>query len=110
MAWTPWRKVADKLFWYADHCLRIPVCYQLAVADPHDLEEPEVVYVGAAASEHEELAAFDAGEKGALSARAREVTRTGKAIYYRARGAPTLTEAEALRDACLKERAYPWVE
>lgn len=104
MAWTPWRKVADKLFWYVDHALRIPVCYELGLADPRDQAPPEVIEVGAAASEHAFLSALAEG-RAALGERGRAALAAGKCLYCRSRGAPTLAEAEALCAARRAERA-----
>lgn len=96
MAWTPWRKVADEAHWYVDHCLRIPVCYELAIGKLSERSEPELVYVGAAISEASELERFAAGEH---PVRPKVDPRLvgGYGLYYRATGAPTLAAAEALR-------------
>ncbi|MGE0710210.1 MAG: hypothetical protein AB7N76_07715 [Planctomycetota bacterium] len=106
MAWTPWRKVGDRQSWYVDHCLRIAVCYELGVASPYDREEPEVVYVGAAESEALELERLGRGEHPA-QARAEAAIARDRAIYYRAVGAPTYAQAQALRDERLAARAAP---
>lgn len=105
MAWTPWRKVADEADWYVDHCLRIPVCYELALAKLSDRREPEVVYVGAAVSEASELERLAAGEH-PIRARIDPRLAGGHGLYYRATGAPTLAGAQALQAARL-ERVTP---
>jgi hypothetical protein len=107
MAWTPWRKVADRLGWYADHALRISVCFELAVGSPYDQLEPVVVYVGAAMTEAGVLQLFDKGEH-ALQARAQAVLAEDLAIYYRAQGATTLDAAKALCQERLAAGTPEW--
>ena len=109
MAWTPWRKIGDRIAWYVDHCLRIPVCYELSLASPYDQAEPEVVFVGAAVSEASELERFDKGEH-PCQAQAEAAIAKDLAVYYRARGAPSLEQAQAFRDEVLAERdALAWL-
>ena len=95
MAWTPWRKIADEADWYVDHCLRIPVCFELALASMLDRKDPEVYYVGAAKSEAGELEHLAGGDH-PLRSRVDPRLREGRALYYRATGAPTLAGAQAL--------------
>jgi len=97
VAWTPWRKIADEADWYVDHCLRIPVCFELALASLKDREAPVVHYVGAAKSEAGELEHLAEGEHPIRPQVVAEL-KDGVALYYRATGAPTLEQAQALRE------------
>jgi hypothetical protein len=97
VAWTPWRKIADEADWYVDHCLRIPVCFELALGSMLDRDEPVLHYVGAGKSEAEELEHLAEGDHPIRPQVVAEL-KEGRALYYRATGAPTLEKAQALRD------------
>lgn len=108
MAWTPWRKIADRLFWYVEHGLHIPVCYELGLAEPNGQTDPRVVYLGTAQNEFRELTALGNSQH-ALSLRIRGELDKDLALYYRATGAPTMTAAEELRQQRNRGR-YAWNE
>lgn len=107
MSWTPWKKVADRLNWYTDHMMRIPVCYELALSNPKDPEAFHVIYAAAAASEHNEIESYGAGEP-AISARLQAEMDTGLEVFYRCEGAPDLPAAEALLAKARAAGQHPW--
>jgi hypothetical protein len=109
MAWTPWRKIADEADWYVDHCLRIPVCFELAIGSMLDREEPEVRYLGSAKSEAGELERLAGGDH-PLRPKIDPSLREGRALYYRATGAPTLERAQALCAERSSAGLPPWNE
>ena len=101
----PWRKLADRQFWYPEHGLWYPVCFELAFTAGDDVEP---VYVGVTECEQTELNALAAGEPPELVARIRAELDKGRDLLYRALAAPTLGGAEELRTAWLAERDYSW--
>lgn len=109
MPWTPWRKIADRAYWYTHHALRTPVCFELGLGTLHDLDEPERVYVGASTSERKALLAMEGAAPGdPLGDRIRAALEEGKVIYYRALGARDLESADAERRRLEAEGTYPW--
>jgi hypothetical protein len=113
MAWTPWKKIADRLCWHTEHPMRIPVCYELAWLDGHARGEErslELVFAGAAKSEAQLLAAFEQGET-PFAARIAAGIAAGQELFYRAQGAPTLAAAEAkLAELLAQGSPPPWNE
>ncbi len=107
MSWTPWKKIADRAYWYTHHLLWIPVCYELSLSDPSSSGEPRTVHAGAAASERAQILALESGEH-PLSERIQAEIQSGLELYYRAQGAPTLEAAQQLLASARAERSYPW--
>lgn len=108
VAWTPWRKLADRQFWYEEHGLWLPVCYELALAPPGEPTGPlEVVYTGAAACEHPELQAYIAGGR-PLSPRIQAELARDRALFYRACAAADVEAARALAERRAAEGGHPW--
>ena len=75
MSWTPWKKIADRVYWYTDHLMRISVCYELSLIDP-DSRTPRTVHAGAAANERSQILAWESGEH-PLSARIQTELQSG---------------------------------
>ena len=107
MSWTPWRKLADKVEWYEEHSLRFPVCYELAISDPHDPDAFRVVFAGAAANEWDELKRYERGEP-EVWAKVRAELDQGRELFYRAVAFPTLDAAEAKLAMHVASGAPPW--
>ena len=107
VSWTPWKKIADRVYWYTDHLMRISVCYELSLIDPSSSSEPRTVHAGAAVSERKQILAWESGED-PLSERIQAELKSGLELYYRAEGAPTLEAAQDLLAKARAERSHTW--
>ena len=107
--WTPWKRIADPSFWYPDHGLWLPVCYELGVAPPDDPEALEVTYVGAAELENPLLFSLEAGDE-PVSPHVSAALAAGRVVYYRACAHPDLPAAERTRADRHTAGDYPWNE
>lgn len=108
MAWTPWRKIADRLSWYVEHGLHLPVVYELGLTqDMTDMKEPERVYLGTAVTEAGELTRLGQGEH-PHSGKVAQALADGRVVFFRSNGAPTPEAAQALLAERAQEHTFPW--
>lgn len=109
MSWTPWKKIADRLTWYHDHSMRLPVCYELGVGEPGADGPVDVVFASTAVSELKMIEAYDEGGT-PISDRLSAELAAGREIYYRCQGAPTPEVGQTLLEEALAARPHPWNE
>jgi len=107
LAWTPWRKIADRWLWYTDGLIYDgPSCYELGTREPHgggikrqyagDTEH-ELARISAYAKHGSHLRFIIAGQ-----------LEIGRALYFRSIACATKVEAAALQDVLLGRYRYPW--
>lgn len=107
MAWTSWRKVADRNEWYSDQFdWDGPACYELGLAGPRggDLQP---VYVGETKNEQARIAAY-ASHGSHLSPLIDYHLRQGWALWYRAQSKPSKAAAVRMQDSLLARFKYDW--
>jgi hypothetical protein len=107
MAWTPWKKVADKGAWYQGHALRLPVVYEFGIGTASPDGPIETVYAATTPSEFQLIGECEE-EALPISPRLRAELDKGLQVYYRCIGAPTPARGEELLREVLAERLHPW--
>lgn len=107
MAWTPWKKVADKGAWYQGHALRLPVVYEFGIGVPSADGPVEAVYASTTPSEFSLIGECE-DEALPISPRLREELDKGREVYYRCVGAPTAERGQELLKEVLAARPHPW--
>jgi hypothetical protein len=106
MSWTPWKKIADRLTWYQDHAMFLPVCYELGVGEPGQ-GPVDVVYAATTPSERQMMEEFAAGGT-PISDKLTTELNAGREIFFRCQGLPTPDAGAVLLSEALAARPHPW--
>lgn len=107
MAWTQWRKLADRKHYYADRLdWGGPCCYELALGGPRGGIE-YIVYSGEAKNERARMVAH-ARCKSHLGKTIRRHLQMGWTLYYRAISRRTKRKAKRTQDNLLSRFRYSW--
>jgi hypothetical protein len=106
-AWTPWRKIADRLNWYSgDLDWDGPACYELAIGGRRG-GNLAIVYVGETGNEGTRISGY--ASHGSHLSRIIDVhLRGGWSLFYRAQIKDSKGVAKRMQDTLLQTFDYPW--
>jgi len=105
--WTQWRKIADRLYWYADTLdWDGPACYELSIAGPRGGNR-HVVYIGETSNEKKRVVAY-ASHGSHLSEIIHSHLKDGWHLWYRARSSTSKVEAVEIQNNLLARKDYDW--
>ena len=106
-AWTQWRKIADRNYWFDDVLdWDGPACYELAVGGPRG-GNLRIVYVGETKSESRRVIAY--ALHGSHLAKIIEWhLKRGWHLFYRAQTKNSKREAVRMQNNLLAEFDYDW--
>jgi hypothetical protein len=107
MAWTHWRKIADRKHWFPDTLdWDGPACYELALAGPRG-GSCTIVYVGETTNERTRLVAY-ASHGSHLSRIIAQHLRMGWHLHYRAQAKESKADAVRMQNSLLARFEYEW--
>jgi hypothetical protein len=107
MAWTRWRKVADRNNWFSEHFdYAGPACYELGTGGPRG-GAIKIHYVGETNNERSRIACY-ARHGSHLSMIIDSHLRQGWCLYYRARCCVSKEAAKEMQDNLLRRFQYDW--
>ncbi len=106
MAWTPWRRIADRWLWYADALAYDgPSCYELGTRGCRGGIKRR--YVGDAENERARVLAHAKRRSHLGDVIARQLRR-GHTLYVRSMPCATKLEAQTFQDVLLRRNRYDW--
>ena len=107
MAWTRWRKIADRRHWFPEALdWNGPACYELALAGPRG-GDLRIVYVGETVNEHSRVVAY-ASRGSHLAEIIASHLRRGWCLFYRAQAKVSKAEAVRMQNSLLADYDYDW--
>jgi hypothetical protein len=107
MAWTGWRKLAEKGIWYDNQFdYDGPTCYELAIRGPRGGQHT-TVYCGHSSNEDRRM--LDYGSNGShLEDIIQRHLEDGWHLYYRGWCCGSKKQGEAMERRMLSKWDYPW--
>ena len=106
-AWTRWRKIADRKYWYSESLdWDGPACYELAIGGPRGGGKI-IVYVGETINEKKRIIGY-ASHGSHLSEIIEKHLKNGWHLFYRAQIKTTKKQAGLLQNNLLANYEYDW--